>query len=79
MIKKMAFSLMVLFSLAIVSPVLAGNAIQEPEKKENCQQKPECDKQKKADCDKTKKAECDKAKKENCKKAEAKPCCKKGE
>lgn len=72
MIKKVVFLFMVMFSLSLVSPMVAENATKEPQKQENCQKA-------KAECPEAKKAECDKAKKADCDKKEQKPCCSKKE
>lgn len=72
--KKLALSLMFVFTLALTAPVMANTMIQEPEKKENCEKKVECTKTK-AECSEAKKAECDKTKKAECDKATKKECC----
>ncbi|WP_016775614.1 hypothetical protein [Anaerophaga thermohalophila] len=59
--RKLALSLIFVFTLALSTPVVSNAAIQEPEKTE----KKECDKEKKKAC-------CDKEKKECDKKAEKK-------
>jgi hypothetical protein len=47
--------------MGLSAPAFAGTMMQEPEKKEACEKKAECDKEKKEACEK--KAECDKEKK----------------
>ncbi len=62
--KTIAVSFLFMFMLAIASPVMANDSIQEPEKTEKkCEKK--CDKKEKKECTK----KCDKAKKAECKKA----------
>ncbi len=57
--KSIAITFLFMFMLAIASPVMAMDTVQEPVKKE-CAEKKECTKEKKAECTKEKKAECEK-------------------
>ncbi len=57
--KSIAITFLFMFMLAIASPVMAMDTVQEPVKKESAEKK-ECTKEKKADCTKEKKAECEK-------------------
>jgi hypothetical protein len=61
--KKLAIACLIVFAMGLSAPAFAGTMMQEPEKKEACEKKAECDKEKKAECCKEKKAECDKEKK----------------
>ncbi len=64
--KSIAVSFLFLFMVAITSPVLASDNIQEPEKTEKkcCSKeaKKDCSKKEKSCCSKDKKSECSKAK-----------------
>ncbi|TLX77550.1 hypothetical protein E9993_02610 [Labilibacter sediminis] len=62
--KSIAVSFLFLFMVAIASPVMATDSIQEPEKTEKTADK-KCDKEGKKECCKKK---CDKEKKAECKK-----------
>jgi Na+-transporting methylmalonyl-CoA/oxaloacetate decarboxylase gamma subunit len=64
--KSIAVSFLFLFMLAIASPVMATDNIQEPEKTEKKAEKKECCSEKKECC--SEKKECTKEKKEACKK-----------
>lgn len=62
--KTIAVSFLFMFMLAIASPVMAADTMQEPQKTEK---KEKCDKKEKKECCKEKKSEC-KEKKSECKK-----------
>ncbi len=70
--KSIAVSFLFLFMIAIASPVVASENIQEPQKTEKkcCskEEKKECCKKEKECCSKDKKSECSKAKTESEKK-----------
>jgi Ni/Co efflux regulator RcnB len=48
--KKLVFSLLFVFTLAIAAPSMANAQEAEAAKTENCEKKKECDKEKKAAC-----------------------------